>query len=331
MLNASLKLNKKLFQDTVEKKSTRDGFGDGLLIAGSENENVCVLSADLTESLRGSKFQNRFPNRFFQVGIAEQNMAGIASGLANENKIPYILSFSAFSPGRNWEIIRTTICYNDVPVKIIGGHSGLDTGPDGATHQCLEDLALMQSLPNMIVLSPCDHIEAKKATIEISKINKPCYLRLQRSITPTITTEDTPFEIGKANVLYEKNEPEVTIFAHGNLVHTALKVASSIENEKINCAVINCHTIKPLDREIIIKYAKKTKAFVIIEDHQKFGGLGSAIAELVSEAYPIPIEYAAVNDLFGETGNTEELYQKHGLDEVSIKKSILKVLKRKLN
>ncbi len=331
MTNQNQKLNKKLFTDNVEKKATRDGFGDGLLIAGEENENVCVLSADLTESLRGQKFQNRFPDRFFQVGIAEQNMAGIASGLASENKIPFILSFSAFSPGRNWEIIRTTICYNDVPVKIIGGHSGLDTGPDGATHQCLEDIALMQTIPNIIVVSPCDHIEAKKATIEISKINKPCYLRLQRSATPTITTEDTPFEIGKANVLFESNDPEITIFVHGNLTFNALKVAHEIEKEKINCAVINCHTIKPLDRETIIKYAKKTKAFVIIEDHQKLGGLGSAIAELVAETFPIPIEFVAVNDLFGETGGTEELYKKHGLDEGSIRKSIIKVLKRKIN
>ncbi len=331
MLNPNLKLNKKIFSDSVDKKATRDGFGDGLLIAAEENEHVCTLSADLTDSLRGNKFKDRFPHRFFQVGIAEQNMAGIASGLASEGKIPFILSFSAFSPGRSWEIIRTTICYNDVPVKIIGGHSGLDTGPDGATHQCLEDIAIMRSLPNIIIVSPCDYFEAKKATIEISKINKPCYLRLQRSITPTITTEDTPFEIGKANILFEHPEPDVTLITHGNITHTALKVAEDIRKEKINCVVINSHTIKPLDRETILKYAKKTKAFVIIEDHQKAGGLGSAISELLAETYPIPIEFVAVNDLFGETGSTEELYKKHQLDETSLKKTILKILKRKNN
>lgn len=329
MLNSALKLNKKIFANDSDTKSTRDGFGEGLLILGEQNENVCVLSADLTESLRADKFKTRFPNRFFDVGIAEQNMAGIASGLASQNKIPYILSFSVFSPGRNWEIIRTTICYNNVPVKIIGGHSGLDTGPDGATHQCLEDVAIMQTLPNMIVIAPCDSIEAKKATIALSQINKPGYLRLQRSNLKTITTNDTPFEIGKANILYQQNNTDVTIITYGNPIYSAIEVATDLEKEKIFCTVINNHTIKPLDRETIIYYAKQSKAFVVIEDHQKIGGLGSVIAQLISETYPIPIEFVAVNDLFGETGNTEELYKKHHLDNQSIKNAIRKVLKRK--
>ena len=329
MLNPLLKLNKKLFSSDSDAKSTRDGFGEGLLILGEQNDNICVLSADLTDSLRADKFKNRFPSRFFDIGIAEQNMAGIASGLASQNKIPYILSFSVFSPGRNWEIIRTTICYNDVPVKIIGGHSGLDTGPDGATHQCLEDVAIMQTLPNMIIVAPCDHIEAKKATIAISQINKPCYLRLQRSNVKTITTLDTPFEIGKANVLFQQDNTDVTIIAYGNLIYSALEVANNLEKEKIFCTVINNHTIKPLDRETLIHYAKQSKAFVIVEDHQKIGGLGSTISQLISEVYPIPIEFVAVNDLFGETGNTEELYKKHRLDNQSIKTAIYKVLKKK--
>ena len=331
MLNPILKLNKKIFSNDCEQKSTRDGFGEGLLILGEQNENVCVLSADLTESLRADKFKNRFKDRFFDIGIAEQNMAGIASGLANQNKIPYILSFSVFSPGRNWEIIRTTICYNNVPVKIIGGHSGLDTGSDGATHQCLEDIALTSSLPNMVVIAPCDHIEAKKATLAINQLNKPCYLRLQRSNVKTITTNETPFEIGKANVLYNQDESEVALISYNNLVSKVLEVAYELEKEKINCTVINCHTIKPLDRETLIHYAKTCKAFVVIEDHQKYGGLGSAISELISETYPIPIEFIAVNDLFGETGTTEQLYKKHGLDNQSIKNAIHKVLKRKNN
>jgi len=329
MLNSALKLNKKIFANDSDTKSTRDGFGEGLLILGEQNENVCVLSADLTESLRADKFKTRFPNRFFDVGIAEQNMAGIASGLASQNKIPYILSFSVFSPGRNWEIIRTTICYNNVPVKIIGGHSGLDTGPDGATHQCLEDVAIIQTLPNMIVIAPCDSIEAKKATIALSQINKPGYLRLQRSNLKTITTNDTPFEIGKANILYQQDNTDVTIITYGNPIYSAIEVATDLEKEKIFCTVINNHTIKPLDRETIIYYAKQSKAFVVIEDHQKIGGLGSVIAQLISETYPIPIEFVAVNDLFGETGNTEELYKKHHLDNQSIKNAIRKVLKRK--
>ncbi len=329
MLNNSLKLNKKIFSDTCEQKSTRDGFGEGLLILGEQNENVCVLSADLTDSLRALKFKNRFPERFFSVGIAEQNMAGVASGLANENKIPFILSFAIFSPGRSWEIIRTAICYNDVPVKIVGGHSGLDTGPDGATHQCLEDIAIMRALPNMIVVAPCDSIEAKKATIAISEINKPCYLRLQRSKTKTITTLDTPFEIGKANVLYNQNDSEVALISYGNLTANILDTAYELEKEKISCTVINCHTIKPLDRKTLIDYAKKCKAFVVIEDHQKYGGLGSAISELLAETYPIPIEFVAVNDLFGETGSPTQLYTKHHLDNQSIKQAVRKVIKRK--
>ncbi len=329
MINSSLKLNKKIFSNDCELKSTRDGFGEGLLILGEQNENVCVLSADLTDSLRADKFKNRFPSRFFDIGIAEQNMAGIASGLASQNKIPYILSFSVFSPGRNWEIIRTTICYNNVPVKIIGGHSGLDTGPDGATHQCLEDVAIMQALPNMIVVAPCDYIETKKATIALSQINKPCYLRLQRSNLKTITTNDTPFEIGKANVLYQQDNTDVTIISYGNPIYSALEAAIDLETEKIFCTVINNHTIKPLDRETLLHYAKQSKAFVVIEDHQKIGGLGSVIAQLLAETYPIPIEFIAINDLFGETGNTEELYKKHHLDKQTIKNAIRKVLKRK--
>jgi len=216
-----------------------------------------------------------------------------------------------------------------VPVKIIGGHSGLDTGPDGATHQCLEDVAIMQTLPNMIVIAPCDSIEAKKATIALSQINKPGYLRLQRSNLKTITTNDTPFEIGKANILYQQDNTDVTIITYGNPIYSAIEVATDLEKEKIFCTVINNHTIKPLDRETIIYYAKQSKAFVVIEDHQKIGGLGSVIAQLISETYPIPIEFVAVNDLFGETGNTEELYKKHHLDNQSIKNAIRKVLKRK--
>ncbi len=329
MLNTNLKLNKQIFSDNCEQKSTRDGFGEGLLILGEQNENICALSADLTGSLKADKFKARFPSRFFEVGIAEQNMAGIASGLASQNKIPFMLSYSVFSPGRNWEIIRTTICYNDVPVKIIGSHSGLDTGPDGATHQCLEDLSLMRVLPNMVVVSPCDSIEAKKATIAIGELDKPCYLRLQRGNTKVVTTQDTPFEIGKANVLYNQDETEVALISHGNLVSKVLEVANELEKEKINCTVINNHTIKPLDRETLIHYAKTCKAFVIIEDHQKIGGLGSAISELLSETCPIPIEFVAVNDLFGETGKTTELYAKHKLDNQSIKNAVKKVLKRK--
>src|SRR5260221_78054 len=244
-----LKLNPKLFDEDVEMVPSRDGFGEGLVIAGEEDKNVVALCADLTESTRIQAFKDKFPERFIEVGVAEQNLVTVGSGLAAVGKIPFTSSYATFSPGRNWEQIRTTIAYNDQPVKIIGSHAGISVGPDGATHQDLEDMALMRALPNMVVICPADSIEAKKATIAIAKNGKPTYLRLSRDKVPVVTTEQTPFEIGEALVLTEGHD--VTIIACGQMVYKALQAAKQLKEHKISARVINLHTIKPLDTKTI--------------------------------------------------------------------------------
>lgn len=329
-------LNPKLFDEDIETKPSRDGFGEGLVIAGEENPNVVGLCADLTESTRMEAFKKKFPERFIEVGVAEQNMVTVASGMAHEGKIPFTSSYATFSPGRNWEQIRTTICYNNVPVKIIGSHAGISVGADGATHQALEDIALMRVLPNMVVIVPADSIEAKKATIAIAKNGKPSYLRLSRDKIPVITTENSPFEIGKAEVLWNGGPsvssgrlPSATIIACGQMVYMALKVAKELEEDKISVRVINCHTIKPLDNKIILAAAEETGAIVTAEEHQVNGGLGSAVVEVVSQSYPVPIKIIGIEDTFGESGSPSELLKKFGLTEENIKKSVLEVLRRK--
>jgi transketolase len=240
-------LNPKIFDADVEQKPTRDGYGTGVLIAGEADERVVVLCADLTESTRSEAFSKKFPERFIEVGVAEQNLATLAAGMANYGKIPFISSYAMFSPGRNWEQIRTTICYNDVPVKIIGAHAGVSVGPDGATHQALEDIAMMRVMPNISVIVPCDAIEAEKATVAAAKTEKPVYIRLAREKSPIITTNDTPFGIGKANVLYDNNKkPDVAIIGAGPVLYNALLVAQELEKSGINVRVINLHTIKPI-------------------------------------------------------------------------------------
>lgn len=319
-------LNPKLFNEDVEQVPSRNGFGEGLVIAGEENRNVVGLCADLTESTRMEAFKKKFPERFVEIGVAEQNLVTVASGMAHEGKIPFTSSYATFSPGRNWEQIRTTICYNDQPVKIIGNHTGISVGPDGATHQALEDIALMRVLPNMIVVVPADSIEAKKATIAIAKNGKPSYLRLSRDKTPVITTENSPFEIGKAEVLNQGKD--VTIIACGQMVYMALKVAKDLEDQ-IKVRVINCHTIKPLDTKTILNAAEETGAVVTVEEHQIAGGMGSAIAEVVSESFPVPIKRIGIEDSFGESGAPSELLKKFGLTEENIKKAVLEVIRRK--
>lgn len=322
-----MNLNPKLFDEDVEQVPSRNGFGEGLVIAGEENPNVVGLCADLTESTRMEGFKKKFPERFVEVGVAEQNLVTVASGMAHEGKIAFTSSYATFSPGRNWEQIRTTICYNNQDVKIIGNHTGVSVGPDGATHQALEDIALMRVLPNMVVIVPADSIEAKKATIAIAKNGKPSYLRLSRDKTPVITTENSNFEIGKAEVLHNGND--VTIIACGQMVFTALKVAKTLEEDKINVRVINCHTIKPLDTKTILNAAEETGAIVTVEEHQIAGGLGSAIAEVVSGSFPVPIKRIGIEDSFGESGSTKELMEKFGLTEANIKKAVLEVIRRK--
>lgn len=320
-------LNPKLFDIDIETKPSRDGFGEGLIIAGEENPNVVALCADLTESTRMQGFKDKFPQRFVEVGVAEQNLVTVASGMAAEGKIPFASSYATFSPGRNWEQIRTTICYNNRPVKIVGSHAGLSVGPDGATHQALEDLALMRALPNMVVISPADSIEAKKATIALSKTTTPAYIRLSRDKIPVITTEQTPFEIGKAEVFREGRD--VTIIATGQMVYKALIVAKELELHKISVRVINCHTIKPLDKDTILKAAEQTGAIVTVEEHQVIGGLGGAVAEAISQDFPVPLKIIGVDDKFGESGEPNQLLEKFGLTKEAIVKAITQVIRMK--
>ncbi|MBI2593553.1 transketolase family protein [Candidatus Daviesbacteria bacterium] len=334
MINQTL--NPKLFDEDIEQAPSRNGFGEGLVIAGEENPNIVGLCADLTESTRMEAFKNKFPERFIEVGVAEQNMVTVASGMAHEGKIPFTSSYATFSPGRNWEQIRTTICYNNVPVKIIGSHSGISVGADGATHQALEDIAMMRALPNMVVIVPADSIEAKKATIAIAKNGLPSYLRLSRDKVPVITTENSPFEIGKAEVLWNGSPsassgqlPSATIIACGQMVYMALMVAKQLEEDKISVRVINCHTIKPMDTKTILASAEETGAIVTAEEHQVNGGLGSAVAEIVSQSYPVPIKIIGIEDTFGESGAPSELLKKFGLTQENIKKAVLEVLRRK--
>lgn len=333
MLNQNLKLNTKIFNDSVDKVTTRQGFSEGLLQSGVENENIVALSADLTESTKTNLFADKFPERFIQVGVAEQNLASVASGIASMGKIPFITSYGIFSPGRNWEQIRTTICYNNQPVKIIGSHGGISVGPDGGSHQMLEDITLTRVLPNMVVISPCDAIEAKKATIACAKTKDPTYIRLARNNTPVITTIETPFEIGKAQIVFmpEVGLAHVGIIATGPILYRAILAARELEKEGTKVKVMNLSTIKPLDTKAVVALAKETKAFVTCEDHQIAGGTGSAVAEYLSEIYPIPIEFVGINDKFGQSGNPEELEKYYQIDSTSIIEKVKKVLKRKSN
>ena len=332
MLSQILKLNTKIFNDDVEKVSTRVGFGEGLLKAGADNENIVALSADLTESTKADLFAERFPERFIQVGVAEQNLAATASGIAAMGKIPFITSYAIFSPGRNWEQIRTTICYNNQSVKIASSHAGLSVGPDGGSHQALEDIALTRVMPNMVVISPCDAIESKKATLACAKTKDPTYIRLARNNTPLITTEETPFEIGKAQIVFtpEIGLAQVGIIATGPILYNAILAARDLEKKGIKVKVMNLSTIKPLDIESIVSLAKETKAIVTAEDHQIAGGMGSAVAECLSQNYIVPIEFVGVNNKFGQSGTPEELEKHYEIDIQSIIKKVEKVLKRKI-
>ena len=320
-----------MFDKDVEQAPIRKGFGEGLVIAGEENKNVVGLCADLTESTQMIYFKNKFPERFVEVGVAEQNLATVASGMAAMGKIPFISSYGTFSPGRNWEQIRTTICFNNQPVKIAGNHTGVSVGPDGGTHQATEDIALARVLPRMVVISPCDAIEAKKATIAAARTFTPVYIRLAREKTPIITTEETPFEIGKAHIYYEPpaGKPDVTIIATGALLYKAIIAAKELEKEKIGVQVINLSTIKPLDEKTILRAAKDARAIVTVEEHQIAGGMGSAVAEFLSSIYPVPIERIGVRDLFGQSGTAEELIEHYGMGVSHIKEAVKKVLKRK--
>lgn len=295
----------------LETEPNRVGFGRGLVLAGQQDDRVVALCADLTGSVKMDSFAKEFPSRFTQVGIAEQNMATVASGLAAMGKLPFMSSYAAFSPGRNWEQIKTTIALNNQPVKIIGAHAGLYTGQDGATHQMLEDIAIMRAMPNMVVLAPGDSLEAERMTIAMAKDKRPNYMRMTREATPIITTKDTPFEIGKAYV-YEHGL-DVTLIATGTMTYHALLAAEKLYKEGIEAEVIHMPTIKPLDEKTILASAKKTKAVVTIEEAQINGGLGGAVAEVLAEQQPTLMKRVAVQDSFGQTGKPDDLLKHYGL------------------
>ena len=314
----------------VEQVPIRKGFGEGLLIAGRMEERVVALCAELTDSTTMNLFAKEFPKRFVEMGVAEQNLASVASGMSAMGKIPFISSYAMFSPGRNWEQIRTTICYNDRKVVIAGSHAGISVGPDGGTHQAIEDIAITRVIPNLVVISPCDAIEAKKATLAALSTKSPVYIRLAREKTPIITTEETPFEIGKAQVFFKpKEKAEVGIIATGALVAKAIRVAHALQKEGIEVKVLNLATIKPLDEKAIISLAEETGAIVTVEEHQINGGMGSAVAECLVKHYPVPQEFIGVQDKFGQSGTPDQLIEHYRMGELAITAAVKKVLARK--
>ena len=323
----STQLNPKLFDPEVEQVPTRDGYGEGVVALGEKNPNVVVLTGDLSESTRANMFQEKFPERFIECGVAEQNMMGIAAGLALSGKIPFVSSYAVFVPGRCWDQLRVSVCYSKANVKVAGAHSGISVGPDGATHQALEDIATVRVLPNIVVEVPCDAIEAKKTTIAIGEYTGPAYFRFHREKTSVITTQDTPFKIGKAEVF--KEGKDVTIVACGPLVYQCLVAAKELEKEGIKAEVINNHTIKPIDKLTLASSAKKTGAVVTVEEHQINGGLGGAVAEVLAENYPVPMERIGMPDTFGESGEPNQLLEKYGMSVKKIKEAVKSVLKRK--
>lgn len=327
MLNKDLKLNEKLFNQDVEQKATRDGFGEALVELGEKDPNVVVLTADLSESTRTDGFEKKFPERFFEVGVAEQNMAAIAAGLATNGKTAFISSYATFSPGKNWETIRTTIVYNNANVKIAGHHSGIMTGPDGATHQATEDIAITRVFPNIKVFVPCDAIEAKKVTLEAANINGPVYLRFTRDKTPVITTDETPFEKEKIQTFWLTENPKVAIFACGYMLYYALLAAKNLETRGINVIVANVTAIKPSDENTIVELAKQTGKVVTVEDHQVAGGMGSMIAEILAKKHPTLMEYVGLQNTFAESGNPKDLIKKYKMDEVAIADAVRRILR----
>lgn len=328
MLNPELKLRDDALAGTTQEP-TRMGLGKGLVEAGTADPRVVALCADLSESTRMSEFQKAFPTRFIEAGIAEQNLVTLASGLANYGKIPFTASYAAFSPGRNWEQIRTTVALADFPVVICGMHAGISVGPDGATHQPLEDIALMRVMPNMIVVVPCDAEEARKATVAAATIGKPIYVRFAREKTPVVTTAETPFEIGKAHVMWKTDAPQVTIISTGSLIHVALTSADRLSKENIIVDVINMHTIKPLDTTTLLERVRLSRAVVTVEEHQVHGGLGGAVAEVLSRELPTPMEYVAVQDQYGQSGTPDELLKHYHLTADDVVAAVKKVMTRK--
>lgn len=321
----SYKLNDKFYTDTPDVEASRAGFGRGLKRAGELDERVVAMSADLAESTQAHLFAEEFPSRFVEIGIAEQNMACVAAGMARAGKIPFATSFAAFSPGRNWEQIKTTACLNDLPVKIVGSHSGLTDGPDGGTHQITEDIALMRVLPRMVVIAPGDSLEAEKATLAMAQDTRPNYLRLAREKTPIFSTPESPFEIGKAYVLREGRD--ITLIGTGTMTHQCLTAAQLLEQQGVSAEVLHVPTIKPLDNNTVLASIKKTGRAVSVEEAQIIGGLGGAVAELLCEHMPAPLKRLGMDGVFGESGNYAELVAHFGLDAKSIAAKTVEFIK----
>ncbi len=322
-------LDKRILADDYEVVPNRNGYGDGLVEAGRRDSRVVALSADLTESTRTEQFAEEFPERFIQCGVAEQNMASVASGMAAMGKIPFISSYAMFSPGRNWEQIRTTIAYNNANVKIIGAHAGVSVGPDGATHQAIEDIAIMRVVPNMVVLAPCDVHEARKAVLAAAKYEGPVYIRLARAGTPVITTAESPFEIGKAEYFYRSTSQtgkKILFVTTSTLVHHAIQAAKILEDDGVSITMLHMATVKPLDTETLREAVEKVDVVVTIEEHQKIGGLGGAVAEYVCEVAPKLVHRIGVDDCFGESGEPEELIAHHNLHTEGIVEYVRSVL-----
>ncbi len=327
MTNKDAHLVKDVFSKTLEQKPTRDGFGLGTVEAGKNDTNVVVLCADLAESTRADWFQKEFPERFIEMGVAEQNMAATAAGMASEGKVPYIASYAAFSPGRNYEQIRTTIALNEQRVIIGGMHAGVSVGPDGATHQMLEDIGLMRMLPHMRVVNPIDAEEARKATLLAATAKGPTYIRYGRAATPLVTTAATPFEFGKALILWKSEKPVVTIISTGSLSYNVLSAARALEAEGIGSILVHVHTIKPLDIDTIVESAKLTGRVLTVEEHQIAGGMGSAVSEALGERYPVQIHRLGLKDTFGQSGTPEELISFYKLDASGIVEAVRSLLR----
>ncbi len=329
MLNKTAKLSDKIFTKDIPMAPTRDGFGKGTVEAGKADPNVVVLCADLTESTRAEWFQKEFPERFIEIGVAEQNLATVGAGMAAVGKIPFIASYAAFSPGRNYEQIRTTSALNNVPVKVCGMHAGVQTGPDGATHQMLEDISLMRAMPNMVVIVPGDAEEARKAVVASAKNGKPTYLRFGRAKEPVFTTPETPYEIGKAYELWRSEKPQVALIGCGAVLYNVLTAAAELEKKGIGSVVLNSHTVKPLDTKAVVALAKECGAVVTIEEHQVNGGLGGAVAETLARECPTPMEFVGMHDEFGQSGEADELMEHYGMGASHIAEAASRVLQRK--
>lgn len=318
MLNKDAKLVANMFAKDIEQKPTRDGFGNGTVEAGKKDPNVVVLCADLKESTRAEWFEKEFPERFIEVGVAEQNMATVAAGMAAAGKRPFIASYAAFSPGRNYEQIRTTIALNKQPVVVCGMHAGVSVGPDGATHQMLEDIGMMRMLPGMNVIVPGDAEEAKKAIMAAALCDGPTYIRFGRTATPVFTTSETPFVIGKAIPLWDSEKPKVALLSTGSLSYEALLAARVLAAEGVEVSVLHVPSVKPLDEDAVLACARKAGRVITVEEHQAAGGFGSAVTEFLGKAYPVPIERLGVQDAFGQSGTPEELIEHYGLSSKRI-------------